>query len=288
LKYSNPKIKEGINTTETSPLKEFSFLTVTVLTAVILLTALVAVSVDYLAGYVPFDTEVSLSQDIAEKLNAKDNEIDQYLQHLANKIVPHMNLPQGMSVTLHYVNNDTVNAMATLGGHIIVYRGLLEKMPNENALLMLIGHEIGHVKLRHPIKALGKGVVLSLIMASILGDASDAVSGIMGDSSMIMMLSYSRDQEQVADDEGISGLNALYGHVEGATELFEIFKKQSKESLMTPPQFLSSHPDLDNRIAYLTDMAVRNSWYQTGVLSAIPSSIVKKLSDDNKSREQTP
>lgn len=53
--------------------------------------------------------------------------------------------------------------MATPGGHVIIYRGLLEKIPNENTLVMLLGHEIGHIKLRHPVKALGKGVVIGLL-----------------------------------------------------------------------------------------------------------------------------
>ncbi len=65
-----------------------------------------------------------------------------------------------MAVTAHYVTDDTINAFATLGGHLMVYQGLMRRMPGENALANVIGHEIGHVKLRHPVSSMGRGLVI--------------------------------------------------------------------------------------------------------------------------------
>ena len=52
---------------------------------------------------------------------------------------------------IHYVDDPTVNAFAIPGGHVYVYRGLLEQwVENEAQLAVVIGHEVGHIELRHP------------------------------------------------------------------------------------------------------------------------------------------
>ena len=63
---------------------------------------------------------------------------------------------------MHYDASDTVNAFATLGGHVVIYRGLLEKLPNENVVAMVVAHEIAHIKHRDPVAALGRGVAITL------------------------------------------------------------------------------------------------------------------------------
>jgi predicted Zn-dependent protease len=197
-----------------------------------------------------------------------------------------MDLPEGMKITLHYVDEDHVNAMATLGGHVMIYRGLLEKLPDENSLVMLLGHEIGHVKLRHPVKALGKGVVIGLVLSTILGQSSDSVANMLTGTSMITMLSFNREQEQASDNEGIKVLNAYYRHVQSATDLFEILKKEHMENDLDVPRFLSSHPDTEQRIDYLNEMAETQHWVKQGKTRPIPGPILKKLAYDRHQAEQ--
>ena len=205
--------------------------------------------------------------------------MDHYLQQLADSIIPHMNLPAEMQITVHYVDEDTVNAMATLGGHVIIYRGLLEKLANENTLVLLLGHEIGHVKLRHPVKALGKGVVIGLVLSTILGQSSDSVANTLTDTSMITMLNFNRDQEQESDDEGIKVMNAYYNHVQSSTDLFEILKQ---EDGLDAPQFLSSHPDTQQRIQHLNNISQENNWVKHGDIKQIPDNILEKLKHDKQ------
>jgi len=193
-----------------------------------------------------------------------------------------MDLPKNVEVHVHYVNEDTANAMATLGGHVMIYRGLLERLPDENTLVMLLAHEIGHVKLRHPVKALGKGVVISLAMSAILGQSSDSVSNVITDTSLLTMLSFNRDQEQESDEEAIKVLHAYYGNVQGARELFEILEKIQQEEGFDTPQFLSSHPDTINRKNHLDEIAHTEGWTQQGKARPIPNHILKTMTTDKR------
>lgn len=197
-----------------------------------------------------------------------------------------MDLPEKVDIRVHYVNEDIVNAMATLGGHVMIYRGLLEQLPDERTLVMLLGHEIGHIKLRHPVKAMGKGVIISLVLSTVLGQSSDSVANLITDTSMLTMLSFNRDQEQASDEEGLKVLNAYYGSVQGATGLFEILEKENQEKGLDVPQFLNSHPDTRNRINYLNEIAQTQGWTEQGQPKPIPGYILNIMSADKQQTKE--
>jgi predicted Zn-dependent protease len=287
VKYSNPKIPEGINTTETHPLKEFMFLLSVVLTGVLVITVILTLTIDWTAKYIPFSFEQAMVSSGDEIFDNERNEVDDYLQSLTDKIITSAELPEDFSITVHYVDEDVVNAGATLGGNIMVYRGLLEKIPDENTLVMLLGHEIGHVKLRHPVQALGKGVVIGMVLAAVLGQSSDSVAKLMSDTSMVAMLSFSREQEEDSDEEGLKILNNYYGHTRGSTTLFEIFKdEEATNDGYDRSEFLSSHPLTENRILHIREFTSDHQWAVRGEMKQIPAHIIKKLAFD-KEQENT-
>ncbi|MBK8289542.1 MAG: M48 family metalloprotease [Cellvibrionales bacterium] len=62
--------------------------------------------------------------------------------------------------------------MATLGGHIVVYQGLLDATKDsETALAMVMAHELTHIKLRHPAGAMGRGFAVAALLLSTFAGA---------------------------------------------------------------------------------------------------------------------
>jgi len=246
LQYSNPEIPEGINTSQEHPLKEFLWLSVGVLvTAIVLIVSLVFLA-DRLTAYIPFSVEKNISFQ-SEKNDIKNGPLHDYLQSLAERISSAENLPDDMQVSVHYVDADTVNAFATLGGNVILFRGLLEKLPNENSLAMLLAHEIAHIKYRHPIKSLGRGAVVGLALSVVSSSAGDAVlEQFLGKAGYLTMLQYSRNMESQADETATQAVLAMYGHLHGADDLFKILQKTAGNK--EPPQFFSTHPLTGSRI----------------------------------------
>ena len=53
------------------------------------------------------------------------------------------------SVNVLVSRNSDVNAFVTVGRHLVVYTGLIEKMDNESQLCAVIGHELAHLELGH-------------------------------------------------------------------------------------------------------------------------------------------
>ena len=271
MKYENPVIPEGINTSKEHPLKEFSILLIGSSLLVVMISLVLGFGGSWLAGKIPFITEVKIANmyDIDQHTDDKNYpRLTEYLQNLTDQISKVQNLPDGMQITTHYVNNDTVNAFATLGGHIFIFRGLLEKLPNENTLVTLLSHEIAHVKYRHPIKSLGRGVVVSIAITAIMGSGD---SQVMGDAGLLTILKFSREMEQQSDEEAMNTLNNIYGHLNGGAQLFEIFHKmKDEEKIDEPAEIFSSHPLDETRIENFSEIATNKGWKEMGVLTPLP------------------
>ncbi|KPK12424.1 MAG: hypothetical protein AMJ68_01935 [Acidithiobacillales bacterium SG8_45] len=278
MEYSNPEIPEGINTSKEHPLKEFVLLSAGVLGLIFAVVLILGVLADKLAPYIPFTVEQSIAGDrFAE--SDPDLPINKYLNELASRVVAVEGLPDGMTITVHYVDDDTVNAFATLGGNILMFRGLLEQLDNENALAMVMAHEVAHVKHRHPIRSAGRGVVIGLALSMVSSSLGNAmVDTVLGQAGQVTVLSFSRDHEKESDQTALLALVKMYGHVEGATDLFEILKHQEKFSVN--PEFYSSHPLTDNRLKKIAEFSEGLNLSEAGKKTGLPKSYSEWLEQD--------
>ena len=282
MNYSNPKIPEGINTSEENPLKEFFILSFGVFGIFIIIMVLLAFLANYLAHYIPFEAETALAdkfandlfkQEESEKTNPT-NPTQIYLQQLADKIALAEDLPQGMKITLHYIDDDTINAFATLGGHVFMFKGLLEKLPNENAVAMVLAHEIAHIKYRHPIQGMSRGVIIGLALTMLNGSLGNGLAEQAFDSAGgLTGLKFNREQEADSDTEALKALQQIYGHVFGAVTLFEVLKAETKE--MNIPAFFSTHPLSEQRIQAIKQFQQQHSNNTTASLTDLPDNFLQ-------------
>ncbi len=269
--YENKQPPEGINTSKEHPLKEFSTLLIGALVLVFLASLVLGLGGSWLAGKLPFSAENKIASmyDIKQHTDSDEHpELAQYLQTLADKISKAQNLPDEMKITAHYMDSPTVNAFATIGGNLFIYRGLLEMLPNENTLVTLLGHEIAHVKYRHPIKSLGRGIMVATAMTAITGSTNAQV---LGDAGMLTVLKFSREMEIQSDEEAMATLQSLYGHLNGGAKLFEIFHSMRLDmDADEPAELFSTHPLDQDRIDNFSAVAQDKGWKETGQLTPLP------------------
>lgn len=283
--YSNPRLPEHINNSERRPLKQFLWLTGGVLGAVVTGVLALGLAAQWLAPKIPFAYESGLSQPLVAALggNAQsdDARIQPYLQDLAERIAAAQGLPADMSIQVHYVDDDTVNAVATLGGHVLIYRGLLEQLPHENALTMVLSHEIAHVAHRDPMVSLGRGVVVAVAIASVAGVSSNSLADkLVGETGMLTQFGFSRGQERAADSTGLAAVAALYGHTGGAADLYIVLREAAGGSAGAGA-FFDTHPDLDGRIASIGELSGRNGWPERGRITPLPAWFGAALKPEN-------
>jgi len=273
IEYSNPPLPDGINVSRTHPLLDFARLVAALLAITVIAVVVLALVAERLAARVPFEVEQSLAAQFSDQLPVP-NDISRYLQGLADRLTAADPLPPGVKITVHFMDEPTVNAFATLGGHVVVYRGLMEAMPNENALAMVLAHEIAHVRLRHPATSMGRGLAVGLGLSVISAGTGDNLAAqALGSAGLLTGLSFSREQELEADEAGLVSLSALYGHVQGADALFQRMAELLFADEYRVPAFFSTHPLDEERIYAIQDLAERNRWPSQGELTPFPEAI---------------
>lgn len=175
-----------------------------------------------------------------------------------------------------------INAFACADGSVRVFAGLMDIM-DDNQLLAVIGHEIGHVinhDTKDRIKAVYKKEVLMDIAASQSG-TFDAISktelGKMG--SAMIDSKHSRKQESEADLFSYNFMKK-YGYdvnaVESAFRILQKLSEGSGSSFISRMQ--SSHPDAGKRADDAKKKATKDGVYKEYVQQQIVNTAPAKAS----------
>ena len=104
------------------------------------------------------DEEVQIGADLAATLlGAAPLVPDPALQAYVNKVGGWLAM-QSERPSLHWkfgiIASNDVNAFATPGGHVLITKGLYDRLRNESELAGVLAHEISHVVKKHQLKAL--------------------------------------------------------------------------------------------------------------------------------------
>lgn len=195
--------------------------------------------------------EVSLGQQINQQLLSSqfrrygNTQINAYVRDVGERLAAQSERPN-LPYTFQVVQDDSINAFATMGGFVYVTTGLLQAMDNEAQLAGVIGHEIGHIVHKHSIRQM-REVIIARGLAGAAGIDSNIV--VQLGVELALRLPRSRQHEYEADRTGLALLmNTGYSPL-GLVQFFE--KLLNKPS---PPTFLSTHPASSDRIAVLEQM----------------------------------
>lgn len=155
---------------------------------------------------------------------------------------------------LHIIDDDqTLNAFATPGGYIYVYTGLIHYLEDASSLAGVMGHEIGHSDGRHSSKQMQKQYGVATLLQILTGGDPGALAQLAGN---LLALSFSRSDETDADNRSVRYLCPTDFEADGAANFFQ---KIIDEGNPTPPQFLSTHPNPDNRVENIQTQAAEAS-----------------------------
>jgi len=209
------------------------------------------------ASHIPVSWEERLGQAVVEQLapqkkrcldSGRAERIEEILTTLTSSLPAS---PYTFRVVV--VNHSAVNAFAAPGGTLVIFQGLLEKTHTAEELAGVLAHEVQHVLHRHATQAMLQQVSMRLLLAALVGDARAMTYGLEGAQAM-GMLRYSRRYEEEADEEGMKLLMASGVNSQGMITFFERIQEESEKSLKLPT-YLSTHPEMKDRIQKLKCLA---------------------------------
>lgn len=191
-----------------------------------------------------------------------DPDISQYINTLGKKVLQTVG-PQYFEYHFHVVKSKQFNAFAAPAGLVFFYSGLIETVKNEDQLLSVLAHEIGHVVSRHIAQRMEKNTVVGA--ASLLLAVAGLAIGVPGLSPGIMMgsmaagqaanLQYSREDEEQADRLSYGWMQQMDRNPAAMEEMLRSMRRITRYSLGTEtPQYLLTHPNPEARLGYIQSM----------------------------------
>jgi predicted Zn-dependent protease len=158
----------------------------------------------------------------------------------------------------HLVNDETVNAWCMPGGKIVFYTGILPITQTETGIAVVMGHEVAHALADHGAQRMSAGTLQQLgAVAGNIAIKDDQTRNTFNQaygvgSTVGLMLPFSRSHETEADRIGLQ-IMAIAGY--DPVEAAELWKRMKAKGGEAPPEFLSTHPSNETRIANLTAWA---------------------------------
>ncbi len=177
-----------------------------------------------------------------------DVDINERVQKILKKIVAVCDRKE-LVYTIRVIDEDVMNAFSLPGGYIYIYKGLIDKMDNDDQLAGVIGHEVGHVVAKHALKRLQAAYGTTILEAAAIASSQGALAaGIDLTASSVFFLN-SREDEFQADRLGVKYMKlAGYDPKQMKVMLVKLLKEQNKKGPQ-PMAYWRTHPYIPLRIA---------------------------------------
>lgn len=196
------------------------------------------------------EQEVELGSQINQELInsgqiklSQNQAINNYVNRIGQELAQYSDRPD-IPYTFQVVEDNSINAFATMGGYVYVNTGLIEKADNEAELASVIGHEIGHIEGRHSLEQMKDRAIAQGILSAAGLDRSQAVQiGV----ELAVNRSNSRSDELEADQFGLDNLTEAGYAPSGMIGFMQKLLEQGS----SVPTFLSTHPATSERIERL-------------------------------------
>lgn len=236
------------------------------------------------SGFTFSDADAAgLSKSAVDKMDT-DNKpaapTDAYSIRL-NKIFGKHKNDNGLALNYKVYLTKDANAFATADGSVRVYSGLMDIM-DDNELLAVIGHEIGHVA-NHDSRDAMKAAYKKEALIDLAASQSDKVAAIT-DSQLVKLGSamidskHSRKQESEADSYSYDFMKRNGYNVNAVESAFSILAKMSAGTDATfLDRMMSSHPDSQQRAENARKRAESEGLYKLYVKQPATKTMTTKV-----------
>lgn len=166
---------------------------------------------------------------------------------------------------------NTVNAFALPGGQIFITTGLLQRLETEAQLAGVLAHEVGHVIARHGAEHLARQQLGAALVNAVGVAASETPeqgrqAAVLAQAiNQLIGLRYGREDELESDRLGFQFMTNAGYNPQGIVELMQILNAAA--SGQNPPEFLSTHPNPNNRVERLQELIAER--YPQGIPASL-------------------
>jgi len=183
-----------------------------------------------------------------------DKKQTERLRAIAARLIPHTKIFRDDAPSwpweVNVMKSDDINAYCAGKGKIMFYTGILAKVTiTDDEIAAVMGHEISHALREHSRERMSQAYAQNLglsIAGAVSKNNAAAITAAALAGQLAITLPYSREHEREADRMGLE-LMARAGYDPSAA--VKLWEKMAKTGGSKTPEFLSTHPSSQSRIA---------------------------------------
>ncbi len=209
----------------------------------------------------------------------RDAEVEDTLRQISNPVFSAAGLTPER-VRIFVVQDDAINAFVAGGANVFIHTGLLQAMEDPEMLMGVLAHEAGHISGGHLARGAEalKNAQIGMVVGYVLGGAAmiagggDAGAAAISGASHInerLLLSFTRANEQAADQAALATLDAMDVSAAGMLRTFEVLRRKERLAGRLDP-YAMTHPLSAERVAYVRAHVEQAGTGKAGARAAEP------------------
>lgn len=229
---------------------------------------------DHVAAHMPLAVEQAMGKQSLTALEGRllmpttlSPERQSHLQSVFHHFVDGIEGVPGVRLTFYGSKAIGANAFALPGGTIVFTDELAAAVPDDDAFIAVIAHELGHQANHHMLRQVLRSSGVLIVAGMLMGDVT-SLGGVAAGIPMFLIDShYSRRFEEDADRYAF---DALAGHgidPEAFVHAMQALERAHPELNGEQPRYASSHPLTGERIARAHEASLR---FQSAHTAAAP------------------
>lgn len=198
------------------------------------------------------EKEVKIGDAVAPKIEAQydiltDVDVNERVGRILDRIVAICDRKE-LVYFIKVIDDDPINAVSLPGGYVYVFRGLIEKVDNDDELAGVIAHEVGHITARHGVKRM-QNAYAALILQIAATQTNARVAGGVNLALNSLFLEHSKQDEFEADRLGVKYLKKAGYDPKATVAFLEKLKIEKEKAPRNRYSYWRTHPYLSQRIS---------------------------------------
>lgn len=199
------------------------------------------------------DREVEIGGVIAQRFEEKykvmaDVDINERLERVLKRIVDVCDR-KDVVYFVKALDDDLVNAVSLPGGYIYIFRGLLDKIKNDDQLAGVIAHEVGHITARHAVKRIQNSYGYMFVQAAAVGTGNGEFAAGVNFALTSLFMEHSQQDEFQSDELGVKYMKEAGFDPQEMVKVLEILRAEQLREPLREYSYWRTHPHIPQRIA---------------------------------------
>jgi len=199
------------------------------------------------------EKEVNIGNAVARAINknfkfVEDLDSNSRVQRVFDRIAAVCDR-KDLVYTVRIIDDETVNAFSIPGGFVYIHKGLLDKLPEDDQLAGVLGHEIGHITAKHALKRIQKSYGYMFLQVAAVGSGSGDLAVGVNAILTTLYFAYAREEEFESDELGVKYMRKAGYDPNKIIDVLEILKKEEEKAPAHSPNYFRTHPYPNERMA---------------------------------------